>query len=264
MDSTSGITLEEAENLDMDILPMRIAFGSEECIDLYDIKGQEFFNKIEKSKAFPKTSLPSLETAMQLVDKYQGEEVLFLTLSSEISSTFSILRTAFLSQPNVKVMDSRMSAPGMKILAQEVLSHKEESLDQIEKRIEKLIPRIKIYGIPSSLEYLYKGGRVRSIEFIGAKILGILPILSFENGKLVSIQKVHGLKQGMKTLGKIINDLTIDLSYPIIAAYTKAKENLKSFLSKIPNIIPNEEIELPPSLMTHWGQDALGISFVTL
>lgn len=258
--------MEEAKEWGMDILPMRIAFGTEEYIDLIDIKGKEFFDKVDNEKNFPKTSLPSLETAMNLVEEYKekGEDILFLTLSSEISSTFSVLRSAFSSEEHVKVIDSRMSAPGMRILAKEVIKHKDDSLDAIEKRIEKLIPRIKIFGIPSSLEYLYRGGRVRGIEFIGAKILGILPILTFDNGKLLSLQKVHGMKQGMKALANIISKLSIDLSYPIITAYTKTKENLKSFLEKIPGIKETDEIELPPSLMTHWGPDAFGISFVTL
>lgn len=60
VDSSSGITQEEAIKLGIDVFPLRIIFDDKEYLDGIDIMQDEFYEKLTKEEIFPKTSLPNL------------------------------------------------------------------------------------------------------------------------------------------------------------------------------------------------------------
>ena len=60
VDSSSGITQDEAARLGIDVFPLRIIFNEKEYLDGIDIMQDEFYEKLTKEEIFPKTSLPNL------------------------------------------------------------------------------------------------------------------------------------------------------------------------------------------------------------
>ena len=46
--------------------------------------------------------------------------------------------------------------------------------------------------IPGDLDYLRAGGRVSNAAYLGAKILGLHPLIEIQDGKLISTKKYRG------------------------------------------------------------------------
>ena len=60
-DSTCDYTQQQAEELGITLVPLKVLFGEEEYYDGVDIKPEAFYEKLESSEELPTTSQPSPE-----------------------------------------------------------------------------------------------------------------------------------------------------------------------------------------------------------
>ena len=267
VDSGSSIKLEEKESYGVDILPIQLQMGEESFLDGVNLSTEEFYSRLKDSNQFPKTSLPSLEEAQKLVDSYieQGDEVLIITISSGISGTYQAIKMLFDEYENVTVFDSKLAVAGIRILVQEAKKYENETMEFVVEKLNGLIPRIVIAAVPETLDYLLAGGRLSKSSWMLGKLLSIIPIITFDEGKVDVLTKKRGLKQSKKTLiDKIIEDKA-DKSYGIVAAYTYNKGNVDSLIEMLPEDYKSAITvydDLCSSIACHWGPNAFGFIYV--
>ena len=91
VDSGSSIKEAEKEKYGVDILPLGVQIGEDSYQDGQTLTVDNFYDRLRASKSFPKTSLPSLMDARELVKRYiaQVDHVLIITISSGISGTYN-------------------------------------------------------------------------------------------------------------------------------------------------------------------------------
>ena len=65
-DSSCGISLEEAKQMGLEILPLVINFGKESFRDGTEMNNEQFFKKLETSSDFPTMSQPPFQELIQL------------------------------------------------------------------------------------------------------------------------------------------------------------------------------------------------------
>lgn len=267
VDSGSSIKLDERETYGVDILPIQLQMGEESFLDGVNLSTEEFYSRLKDSSQFPKTSLPSLEEAQKLVDSYieQGDEVLIITISSGISGTYQAIKMLFDEYENVTVFDSKLAVAGIRILVQEAKKYENETMEFVVEKLNGLIPRIVIAAVPETLDYLLAGGRLSKSSWMLGKLLSIIPIITFNEGKVDVLTKKRGLKQSKKTLiDKIIEDKA-DKSYGIVAAYTYNKGNVDSLIEMLPEDYKSSITvydDLCSSIACHWGPNAFGFIYV--
>lgn len=267
VDSGSSIKLDEREAYGVDILPIQLQMGEESFLDGVNLSTEEFYSRLKDSSQFPKTSLPSLEEAQKLVDSYieQGDEVLIITISSGISGTYQAIKMLFDEYENVTVFDSKLAVAGIRILVQEAKKYENETMEFVVEKLNRLIPRIVIAAVPETLDYLLAGGRLSKSSWMLGKLLSIIPIITFNEGKVDVLTKKRGLKQSKKTLiDKIIEDKA-DKSYGIVAAYTYNKGNVDSLIEMLPEDYKSSITvydDLCSSIACHWGPNAFGFIYV--
>ena len=169
----------------------------------------------------------------------------------------------FEDEPKVKVIDSKTAVGGMKILVHEINKYRNESLEFVVNKVNKLIPKIRIFAVPETLAYLHRGGRLSTAGFAAGTILGIKPIIELRN--IVSVaSKTIGLK---KAMNYIISKLNLcDTNYPIVPSYTYSTENLDVMISKTDKVYQDIMIEkdnIDPAIACHWGPNAFGFIFAS-
>lgn len=264
VDSGSSIKQDEKDIYKVDILPIQVQMGEESYLDGVDLDVDDFYKRLVETKEFPKTSLPSLETAKELIENYtnQDDEVLFITISSEISGTYQAMSMLFADNPKVTVFDSRLAVGGIRFLVQEARKYEKESMDVIVEKLNALIPKIVIAAIPESLDYLLAGGRLSKAGWMVGKLLSIKPIIGFQDGKVTVLSKKRGLKQSKKYIVDIVREDCCDSEYGIIASYTYNKANIEEVVNmtdlKIQQFIKVYD-NLCPSIACHWGLMLLDI-----
>lgn len=266
VDSGSSIKKEEKDIYKADILPIQIQLEGESYLDGVNLEINDFYERLQKTNGFPKTSLPALDEAEELINGYtkQGDDVLVITISSEISGTYQALCMLFEGNPKVTVFDSRMAVGGIRFLAEEALRYEDQPMDVITEKLNNLIPRIVIAAVPETLDYLLAGGRLSKTEWMIGSILSVKPVIGFRDGNVEVLTKKRGLKQSMQYIADLAEE-SCDTSYGIIASYTYDKKNLDALIH-----ITSPDIKecirtydnLTPSIACHWGPNAFGYIFV--
>ena len=76
-DSTCDLSDELIKKYDIDLLPLYIHMGDKEYKDKLEITPQEIYRWSDENRTTPKTAAPSIEDAMNIIEKYQ-KQVFFL------------------------------------------------------------------------------------------------------------------------------------------------------------------------------------------
>ena len=268
VDSGSSIKADELDKYGVELIPLKILLGDKEYLDDgKDLTMDVFYDFLMNSKAFPKTSLPSLVDVEKRVNEItKTDEVIILTISSGISSTYNTFKTMFENNKKVKVIDSMCAVGGMRLIVDLINRNKDKSLDEIEQLVKDFIPHIRIMAIPETLHYLLKGGRLSKTEWLIGSILQIKPTIGFKNGKVKVVNKTRGIKKGMKEIIEALDELEVDENYDIVASYTYDDTNLKELIEMTPDkykpLIRSYD-NLDPAIASHWGPNAFGYIFVS-
>jgi DegV family protein with EDD domain len=267
VDSGSSIKTEEKERYGVDILPIYLQMGNDSFYDGVNLSTEEFYSRLKDKKQFPKTSLPSLEETQKLVDYYvnQGDEVLIITISSGISGTYQTMKMLFADYEKVEVFDSKLAVGGIRFLVEEARKYDHETMETVVEKLNQLVPRIMIAAIPETLDYLLAGGRLSKSSWMMGKLLSIVPIITFIDGKVEVLAKKRGIRQGKKALVDLLQKDRAEKSYGIIASYTYNKGNIEDVIQMLPDDY-KEAIsvydDLCHSIACHWGPNAYGFIYV--
>ncbi len=269
VDSGSSIKQEEKEIYQVEILPLKILLGDKEYLDGVDLSLDDFYKIFLGEKIFPKTSLPALEDTQNKVMEYveRGDDVIILPISSKISGTYQTFKMLFADEPKVRVIDTKSAVGGIRLLVEEINKYRNESLDFVEDKVLKLIPRLKVLAIPENLEYLYKGGRLGKAAYMAGSLMQVKPLISLDSisGEVKLVGKARGLKKAMKEVVNYLEKNGCDPNYHIVPSYTYNKNNLDELIAMTdPKYLQymEEYDNLDPALACHWGPNAFGYIFV--
>ena len=88
-DSTSDLSRERREELNIESLPLSVHFGEETFRDGVDITNREFYERLARVETLPTTAQVNPEEFAALFRKYldQGDEVVGIFISGAMSGT---------------------------------------------------------------------------------------------------------------------------------------------------------------------------------
>lgn len=215
-DSTADLPQELTSRYQIITVPLYVHFENEVYLDGIDLTPTSFLAKIKAAPVFPKTSQPTPEDFRSVFQPIieQGDEVLFLGISSEVSGTISsaLLAASELNEQKISVIDSRNVSLGLGLLTLHACRFREQglSLQEITEQINRLVPLVRISFVVDTLDFLYKGGRLSRTQAILGNILNIHPRIEIVNGKLVLAEKIRGTKE--KALAQLLKWATEEAS----------------------------------------------------
>lgn len=269
VDSTSYIPENYINEKGIKVVPLHVLYMGKEFDEGLPGSYDEFFESFTKTKAFPKTSQPSLEAFINAYNEVidNGDEAIVFTISSSLSGCFSVANLAKNECKNsdkITVIDSGSCGQVICGLTMETIEMIEQgkSRDEIVDYIERLKRNSMITFVPDTLEYLCRGGRIGKVKAVLGTILQLKPILTFKNGVLGCQKKIFG------GVNKAISELfgmvpkTFKRLFVIHIAKTKNYDLLKDkVVSTFPNIEPVEG-EMGPVIASHIGP-AIGLCWIT-
>lgn len=268
VDSSSGITKEEATTMGIEVFPLRFSFDEEEYLDGVDITSEAFYEKLVTSPVFPKTSLPNLYQLEEQVKKYEeeGYTILIFPLSKEISGSYAAMQALFEDHQNVRIIDGLTTVSGLRFLIAEALRYQDESLDVIVQKLMRLRERIRIIAGIDTLEYLHRGGRLSKTSSVIGTIIGLKPIIGISDGKVVVFSKRRGKKQAMQYIVDYMMHHLPDEQYPIYGLYSKDKDNYDALYQLLTDTNLQKRItqvdHIAPVIGCHIGPGGYGVAYV--
>lgn len=268
-DSGSDICAPFPENLT--VIPLTIHFGPEEYRDGETIDHKTFYEKLTSGSALPTTSLIPPGEFEQAYKKAQdaGETVIAIVLSSKLSGTYQSAALAAEGFDHVYVVDSLNATLGEQILVKYALQLVERGMSaaDIAAELERAKSHVNLMGLPDTLEYLHRGGRVSKTVAVLGGALSIKPVLRLVDGMVVMIGKARGSKNGNNYLIQEVNKSGVDFSKPLCLGYTGlSDELLQRYIADSRQLWEGKVDTLPISTVgatigTHVGPGAIVVAF---
>lgn len=272
-DSPSDITREEAKELNINIVPLKINVDGASYREGIDITTDEFYERLEASEELPTTSTPSPEDFLEYykVAKEAEDDVIVITLASSLSGTYQCANLAkdMSEYSNIHVIDSEQAALGEMVLVRYAIQLRDEGKSAVEivEIIEKAKKKTVLLAVLDTLDYLHKGGRLPKGVAVASGLLKIKPIIKVEAGSLKLTGTARGYNGGMKNLLKLIDDYDeFNPDTPVLFGYTgKSADQVKIFKEKADekyNLENTNIYQLGSVIGTHAGPGAFAIGFI--
>lgn len=276
-DSAADITDEDIEELDINIIPIRIQLGQKSYLDKVTITPDEFFKELLVNTAQPTTSQPSVGEFRRhfqyLASHYNN--VLSISVTGSISGTLQASESAakkIKADGNIFTYNSLNASLGQGQIAVYAAKCAKNGKD-IHSTLEELNTIRKntiTFGLIPNLKFAVQGGRVPKTVKLIADIFRLTPILvSTDDGFIVTKKFLFGKNHILKRFAKYIAKNTscnkkINISIGHAIAYEDAK-TLKKFLeTEIEQINELKITELGTAIGVHGGPGAIVVGVQTI
>lgn len=270
-DSTCDLSMEIMQEYNIRFLPLTVDIGGKVYKDKLELSNAAFYEIIKDKNIFPKTAqvapLSFEEVFKEELDK--GNEIICITISSELSGTYSSANIAknTLESEKIHVIDSRTVTLGEGYLVKVAAEKAREgsSAAEITKYIESLIAKQDAIIIIETMEMLKRGGRISPAKAAIGGILGIKPMLTIADGVLEPVGKVKGKKAAVKEMIQYLRDKNIDLSQTVMVAHANDIEGCNKIVETIKEEFNTSNImisEMGPTVGTHAGPGATAVFFI--
>ncbi|NSL51775.1 DegV family protein [Calidifontibacillus erzurumensis] len=269
-DSTAYIPKNVREQLEIEMIPLNVIFGTESYQEEIELTIEEFYEKVRHSTELPKTSQPAIglfeQTYRKLKDKGY-EAVISIHLSSGISGTYQASRTAADMVEGITVYsyDSEIScmAQGFYVIEAAQMAKQGKKVFEILARLDEIKNSMVAYFMVDDLSHLQRGGRLSGAQALIGSLLQVKPILHFENTKIVPFEKIRTQKKALKRILELFDE-DANTGVPIVASVIHANrpETAEQIKNQIQENYPNVEISISyfgPVIGTHLGEGALGL-----
>ncbi|MGN7358191.1 DegV family protein [Paenibacillus sp. SAF-054] len=271
-DSTSDLPGAWVEQYDIGIIPLYVVFGDEQLRDGVDIKPAELYERVSRHGSLPKTAAPSPADFMAAFEPFvhQGDSILYISLSSELSATYqnALIAAAEFPDASIRVVDSRnlSSAIGLLVMKAVRAARAGESVDAIVSLLEAVRPQVETEFVIDTLEYLYKGGRCSGVQNLLGSLLNIRPVIKVIDGKMTPAYKVRGKKE--KAMDQMLQNALQKLDLMdddlIIVVHSFAEDEAQYLQKVLQEKTTAREVAISTAgcvISSHCGPKTIGIMY---
>ncbi len=273
VDSASDVEQDEADELGISLIPMKVRFGDEEYSDGINLTHKEFFEKLIESAELPQTSQINEYSWEEKFKELtaDGSEVIAITISSRLSGTYSsAVKAAKKFGGKIYVIDSMEACIGERILLQYAIRLVKEgrSATEIFKELNEKKSKIQLLAVLDTLKYLRKGGRISSVAAIAGEMLSIKPVVSVVKGEVKLVGKAIGSKKSNNLLNQLVDRCGgIDFDMPYVLGYSGLSDDyLQKYLKDSERLWKGKAEFIPfymigSTIGTHVGPNAIAVAF---
>ena len=272
-DSASDLPSEIAENLEVEILPMKYMVNDIPCVDK-DFDMENFYNLL-RGKALSLTSQTNVEEFSNYFSRYleNGKDILYvgfpLSLSGMNNSARIAARELSEKYPERKiiVIDSVSASIGQGLLVYYAALKKKNgaTIDEVADFVNDNKLKFCHWFTVDDLYFLKRGGRISQATAVVGSILNVKPLLSMnDEGKLYVFDKIRGKKKVLDLMSSKIENLNSDYK-KVFVGHADCLDDAKYVAERISAENPSLDVtitHLGPIIGTHTGPGTVALAFV--
>ncbi len=236
----------------------------------------DFYNELRAGAAV-RTSMLNYEkhyAHFRALAAAGAEDVLHFTISSGLSPTREVAARAAedvkkeFPALRVYVCDPLTATVGQGALVTEAVKCRDAGMTAEETlaHCNSLRLHIQHFIVPDDLNYLKRGGRISSAGALFGTLLGVKPVISFDNeGKLFPLAKVHGARKAVSFIKHKLGTEGPDERGIVYITHTDngpAAEELEAFVREKFAIEPHTRI-MGPVIGSHLGPGAFALGYIS-
>lgn len=271
-DTSSSISLEEAKELGIHLIPLDIIFGQTTYKDAYDLTLSEFYEKMAESDEVITTSQPPIG---EFIELYQNvlkdyDAILSIHPGGKLSGTVSTAQMAAkqVDEKRITVFDSEMVSvlTGYQVLEAKRLVNLGESIQSIVNRLEDMKDKTLAFVMLDDFSNLVRSGRISHLAEKVITFTKIKPILKLSDRGIEFKRAVRTSRRALDKVEQIAHDYIDSLNYPvrIDVAHGNIPEIAESIRKRIKEKYPQSEdsrlLRLAGAIGVHTGPSAVGIT----
>lgn len=273
-DSTAMLTLEEAAELDVKIVPLSITIDGTSYQDGVTLSRVEFMDKMAEAKNLPQTSQPALGYFTEVYESIMAADpetqIISIHLTKGLSGTADAARQAALMvEGDITTLDSEFidRAEGFQVLAAAKLAAAGASKEAVLAEIQRVRDNTQLYLTVSNLDNLVAGGRLSKTAGFIAGVLNIKVGAHIEQGNINVEVKGRGAKSTKAYLKKIVEQMQAAPNgvAAIGISHAGIPVEAQELADKVNEIFPDVKIvvqQTSPTVSTHTGAGAIGFSYL--
>lgn len=207
-ESTCDLSAELIAQYNVKVIPYRIQIGDRSFCD-GEISTEELFDIADKNNVLPKTSAINEQEFLDYFTDLRREydAVVHISLSGGITTATENAKRAAAQLDNVYVVDSLSLSTGMGLLVRYAHQLAEQGVTApvIAELLTKRASKLQVSFVIERLDYLYKGGRCSSLQYLGANLLKLRPRIVMKDGKMSADKKYLG------SMGRVVSKYCDDV-----------------------------------------------------
>lgn len=271
VDSASDMPAAMQEELGIRTVPLQVTIGEEHYRDWVDLTPEVLYRRLRTEDVVPVTSQPvTSEWEEQFARcREDGEDVLVLTLSSQLSGTYqgAVLAAREFPGMGIELCDCRTASLGVSLMASMLAARARAGAELAELRevFEDLNRRLHTYVIVGDMEMLKRGGRISGTSALIGSMLNIKPVLRIGGeGKLEPLEKARGFRKALSILADLYEKHADRDAVCMIADGDNPEElaNLESLLQERFAGIRLEKLTIGAVIGSHVGPGTVGMVFL--
>jgi len=264
-DSVADLPPEVAQELGITVIPLVLRFGAETYRDGVDLTPDQFYQKLQTSKAFPATSVPPPDAYVAAYDRLaeEADAIVVVAVTSRLSATHEVALQAvgqMQKKCRVEVVDSQTATMAEGFIAMRAAQAAKEGakLEVVMEVVNKHIPRAGFLAAFDTLEYLRRGGRIGRAQALLGSMLKINPLITLKDGLVEAAGRTRSRAKA------------IDQLYDFVAGYshidelsvgdTACPQEAAALCERLGAIFPRERIyrsKMTPVIGAHTGPGLL-------
>ena len=258
------------------IIPMEYMIGSEEKVMENRLSEEALVSFYDEMRAGKETHTsqitPYYYQQIFRREAQTGRDILYISLSGGLSSTYSSALTAAeeiedeFEGLKIEVVDSRAGTGGMGLLLMAAVRAKESgvSLSENASALRENACKICHWFLVDDLKYLRRGGRISAATAVAGTVLNIKPILTIADaGTLISIAKKRGLSKAATFLTDLYaGAVDSSLSNDVIIAHADAQAEAEAAMKRVLAVNPKANVQicgLGPVIGAHTGPGMMAV-----
>lgn len=276
-DTTVALKKEYIKENNLNVIPLNAIADGIEYHDTVDIDANKLSELMRKGAKIS-TSTPTIgEIEMyfdEIFERTKADVIVHFTISSKLSSMFSLFTTICKERYGEKVIvvDSLSICTYIHqqvLYTQHLINTTDLTAEEIVKKVnEELTGTGDLVFIPDSLEYLKRGGRISPAVATIANFIGVVPVLTFNNGVVGKKGVTRTAQKAMFTAFKEWNEniANFESDYDLVLMYSDegVKEKMEKVLAYIKEFVTNREIsvsQISLNVIAHTGPGTFGFGY---
>ena len=264
-DSTADLPTEWRDRYQIEIVPLKVLFGTETFRDRVDMTDEQFFARLAASSTLPTTSAPSpgefAEVYQRLARDHDG--CISIHIGEQLSATAEAARVGASSVEGfpVHVVDSQTVSMPIAFLCR--VAAECATLDEARTAVESRVPKSRVLALLDTLRYVEMGGRVSRAQAMIGTMLDLKPLLLVVDKEIKSVDRVRTRSRAIPRMVEFFRgDLPVET---VGVMHAQAPEEAEQIASQLRREMPDMDItvgQIGCVLGTHTGPKALGLTYL--
>ena len=261
---------DEAKALGFEAIPLCVNVGDFEGRDLL-IDMDDYYDRIRKG-GIPKSSQPPIGDVVDVYEKYEGHEIINISMADGLSGTYQSACSAkemLEDGSKVTVINSKTLCGPHRYMVEKAQKMKEagHSAKEIIDWLENIKEKSESFLIPQDFDFLRRGGRLTPVAAALGSVLKLKPIMTLTEDckRLDKFAVKRTMKSAVDTVISHLKTRNLDSRHILYISHADALEDAKKIMAQMKEVFTELEVkilDLSPVFVAQGGPKCVAIQYI--